>query len=512
MANLMFSGDNKFRPFSKTSIHLTDAAKEIIYYGDAKRICDCCEIKTLANNNGAKTGVSKAWLLSQNTVSGSSSSSSFNFDDEEKEKIHKALQKPIEYMNLQRNEVANNLRNIAVNAIDKNQTDIDILSKQIHEHPELNYEEHYAHEVITNFLKERNFKVETKWGGLETAFVAECGTGEKPIVAICCEYDALPDIGHACGHNLIASSSMAAALGLQAALNQNGVGTVRILGTPAEEGGGGKIELINRGALKDVDCAMMVHPSPADILYAAMPSIERIVFEWFGKNAHAAGAPYQGVNALDAVIQCFNNIGLARQQFRESWRVHGIIAEGGVKPNIIPNYTKAVFYVRAPTMPETEELKQKVIACGEGAGIATGCEFKHGNPPNAQGIVEQPYRELNTNTVLAELYRENARDHGITYFPKSVEQSTSSGSTDMGNISFEVPSIHPMFRIPCRRGEGNHTAGFTEFCGKKEAFEKARVCGKIMAMTTLDLFLKPELIDEAKEIFKNPKTQRPQRV
>jgi amidohydrolase len=486
-----------------TPLLLTAAAKEIIYYGDQKRVCDCCNVKTLGGT-GQKIGISKAWLMSQNTVSSSSLSEDIS--------MGKDFQKPIKYMNLKRNEVANNLRNIAMNTIDQNQIDIDMLSKQIHEHPELNYEEHYAHEVITNFLKERGFKVKAKWGGIETAFVAECGTGEKPIVAICCEYDALPDIGHACGHNLIASSAMAAALGLQAALNQSSVGTVRILGTPAEEGGGGKIELINRGALKDVDCAMMVHPAPADILYPAMPSIERVIFEWFGKNAHAASAPYQGVNALDAVIQCFNNIGLARQQFRESWRVHGIIAEGGVKPNIIPNYTKAVFYVRAPTMPETEELKQKVIACGKGAGIATGCKFKYSSPPNAQGIVEKPYRELNTNIVLAEIYRENARDHGITYYPKSVEQANSCGSTDMGNVSFEVPSIHPMFRIPCRRGEGNHTAGFTEFCGKKGAFEKARTCGKIMAMTTLDLFLKPELIDEAKKLFNNPVKNRPQRI
>ena len=260
-------------------------------------------------------------------------------------------------------------------AVDGMREELLRVSHAIHARPELAFEEHEAAALLVSTLRGAGLPVEPGAYGLPTAFEAEAGAGSS-CVALLAEYDALPEIGHACGHNLIASSAIAAAVGAKAAFFDGSAGgapaapgRLVILGTPAEESGGGKVELIKRGALADVDVAMMVHPAPVDLLYPAFNAIERVVFQFAGKNAHAAMAPHDGVNALDAVVSLFNNVGLARQQFKPSWRLHGIISHGGVKPNIIPDFTEAYFYARAPTMDEVHVVKAKLVACAEGAAV-----------------------------------------------------------------------------------------------------------------------------------------------
>ena len=395
-------------------------------------------------------------------------------------------------------------------AIDDAAHDIDAVSLAIHGKPELCYVETFAHATLADFLEARGFAVERAYKGLSTAFRATIGGGGGgggPTIAICAEYDALPGIGHACGHNLIASSAIAAAVGAKAAFFDGSAGgapaargRLVILGTPAEESGGGKVELIKRGALADVDVAMMVHPAPVDLLYPAFNAIERIVFQYHGKNAHAAMAPHDGVNALDAVVSLFNNVGLARQQFKPSWRLHGIISHGGVKPNIIPDFTEAYFYARAPTMAEVQVVKAKLVACAEGAAAATGCELTITNRVNgeAEGLEEMPYEHVRTNGVMAELYRANAT--ATRFLPRHVEeaaQGQGGASTDMGNVSHLVPSIHPCFAIPTTPGEGNHHPGFTRMAGTPAALAAARAHGAALACTAIDLFRSPDAVAAA---------------
>ena len=391
--------------------------------------------------------------------------------------------------------------------------DIDAVSLAIHGKPELCYVETFAHATLADFLEARGFAVERGYKNLKTAFratIGDDGSNGGPTVAICAEYDALPGIGHACGHNLIASSAIAAAVGAKAAFFDGPgqkAGRLVILGTPAEESGGGKVELIRRGALAGVDVAMMVHPAPVDLLYPAFNAIERIVFQYHGKNAHAAMAPHDGVNALDAVISLFNNVGLARQQFKPSWRLHGIISHGGVKPNIIPDFTEAYFYARAPTMAEVQVVKAKLIACAEGAAAATGCRLEVTNKVNgeAEGLEEMPYEHVRTNSVLAELYRANAT--ATRFLPRHVEEAAQGhggASTDMGNVSHVVPSIHPCFAIPTTPGEGNHHPGFTAMCATPPALDAARAHGAAMACTAVDLFRSPARVAAAVAEFQQP--------
>ena len=265
-------------------------------------------------------------------------------------------------------------KDVATAKVDELRARLEALSSEIHQHPELNYAEVFAHDAIASFLEsELGLPVERSFLGVETAFRCVAGAG-SPTVCICAEYDALPEIGHACGHNLITEAAVAAFAGALAALGDGQPGTVMLLGTPAEEGGGGKVELLNRGAFSEVDCAMMVHPAPTDGLYPNQTACECCRVQYHGKNAHAAAFPFEGVNALDAVVQAFVNIGLLRQQMRPEWRVSGIITKGGVKTNIIPDLCEAEFQIRAPTREELQELHQKVTGCLEGSALASGCE------------------------------------------------------------------------------------------------------------------------------------------
>ena len=265
----------------------------------------------------------------------------------------------------------------AISCIDDHKEELRSLSDEIWRNPELNFQEYKAHKLLTDFLESKGFQVERGYCSLPTAFKSELGNKDNSVsVCVICEYDALPEIGHACGHNLIAEAGIAAGLGLQAALNAGLIGHVTVMGTPAEEGGGGKVKLIERGAFNAIDIAMMVHPSPLTAIFNEYLAISQIQVTYIGKAAHAAAFPWEGINALDAVVQAYNGISLARQQFKPSWRVHAIITNGGTKPNIIPEKASAEYCIRAPNKQELEILRSKVISCFQAAADTTGCQWK----------------------------------------------------------------------------------------------------------------------------------------
>ena len=375
----------------------------------------------------------------------------------------------------------------AQRAIDSADADLRSLSLDIHAHPELNFAERHAHDLLTDLFERRGFAVERGVYGITTAFRATVGRG-APTIAVLCEYDALPKIGHACGHNLIAASGVAAGLGLQAAWEE-GRGTVLVLGTPAEEGGGGKIDLIERGAFAEVDAALMVHPGPVDCLRPNVLAIQQMHVEYYGQSAHAAAYPWEGVNALDALVLAYNGIAALRQQLPPEVRVHGIITQGGAKPNIIPDHTAADFYVRAPNDIALESLHERVLACFRGAAEATGCRLE-------ATTVGKPYSNLTTNEPLAEAYLANLR----TLHPAYREAAPMAVSTDMGNVSHVVPAIHPIFRIETEGG--NHTPAFTTAAATPPAHAAMIGAATAMALTAIDLFTQPDLLAAVRQRFR----------
>jgi amidohydrolase len=385
----------------------------------------------------------------------------------------------------------------ACDAIEGASDDLRGISLSIHGKPELNFEEEHAHAVLTDYLEGKGFAVTRGAYGLPTAFRAEAGSG-KPTVAVLCEYDALPGIGHACGHNLIAASGVAVGLALKEAVAP-GEGTVVVLGSPAEEGGGGKIIMAERGAFEGVDAAMMLHPSPRESAWANLIAIEQLKVEYFGRNAHAGATPWEGINALDAMVLAYSAISAMRQQLRPTDRVHGVITEGGAKPNIIPDHTVAEYYIRAANREQLEEVKAKVRGCFEGAAAATGCRLELESAGH-------PYSEVVTNDVLAEAYCENMQRFEVTLPSKGDSTKTLSGaSTDMGNVSYVVPSIHPVFAIPTEAA--NHTPGFTGAAATMEAHRAMLRAAKALAMTAIDVYFSREVLDAARVEFGEQKVR-----
>ncbi len=384
-------------------------------------------------------------------------------------------------------ETAKKRARLAIEAADAELREI---SLGIHSHPELNFEEHHAHEVLTSYLEAQGFQVTRGAFGMPTAFSAIAGSG-SPTVAILCEYDALPEIGHACGHNLIAISGVAAGLGVKAGL-EAGQGTVVVLGSPAEEGGGGKILMIERGAFAGVDAAMMLHPSPNSSAWGNLIALQQLQVDYYGRNAHAGSNPWMGLNALDAMVLAYSSISAMRQQIRPTDRVHGVITKGGVKPNIIPDHTSAEFYIRSATVGQLDELRTKITGCFEGAATATGCRLEL-TPVGA------PYSEVITNDVLAEAYCENMESFEIRLSSRAESSGLRGASTDMGNVSHVVPSIHPMFAIPTEAA--NHTPGFTVAAATREAHIATLKAATGLAMTALDVLTRPDLREAAKREF-----------
>ena len=383
------------------------------------------------------------------------------------------------------------LKQCAIAEIEKYTQELNKLGEEIWKNPELAYEEHKAHDLLTNYLESKGFDVVRSYLGVKTAFKATIGGDGKPNICVISEYDALPEIGHACGHNLIAESGIAAGLGIKAALEANGAppGSLTIMGTPAEEGGSGKVKLIEKGAFDDVDLAMMVHPFCCNTLKPNFLANCYVKVTYFGKAAHAAAFPWDGVNALDAAVLAYTNISVLRQQLKTTIRIHGIISNGGARPNIIPEQSEMRYSIRAPTTLEVKDVKAKVTACFEAAAKATGCTVEIRDSTAG-------YDNVCHNSVMCDLYDANSKQLGVTH----VQYTHPTGSTDMGNVSYVVPAIHPMYGI----GDGtqvNHTREFTSAAGTPEAYHNTLNAAKAIAMTAVDLYTTPELVQQAKEAF-----------
>ncbi len=349
------------------------------------------------------------------------------------------------------------------------------LSHRIHARPELGMEEAQACAWLCDALTGAGFAVERGVGGLETAFSARSGPGPLRVV-VCAEYDALPGIGHACGHNVIAAMAAGAGMGLAAVADEVGV-EVTVLGTPDEEAGGGKITLLERGAFDGAHAAMMVHPAPFDIVEMPIIAADQISVRYRGKEAHAAAFPELGVNAADALVVAQTAIGLLRQHLRATDRVHGIVTKGGDAPNVIPALTEGTWLVRARDLEELEDVQAKVMRCFEAGALATGAELEVTHD-------HLPYAEMHHDPGLAALYRRNAEALGRELLD-ALELGRAAGSTDMGNVSLAVPSIHPAIGIDSLPAV-NHQPEFTAHCVTPAA-DKAVLDGAIaMAWTVID--------------------------
>ncbi len=364
------------------------------------------------------------------------------------------------------------------------------VSRDIHAHPELCFEEHHAHDRLTDALAAEGLDVERRAFGLETAFVARAGVA-GPTVAVICEYDALPEIGHACGHNIIAAAGLGA--GLAAAdLAEEAGGRVVILGTPAEEGGGGKVRMAERGAFDGIDAAMMIHPAGADLMSMSTLAIHQVRVRYHGRAAHAAAAPHKGVNALDAAVLGYVNVAALRQHIRPDERIHGIFTEAGGKPNIVPRTAAAHWYVRSPRSDLLEALKARVMTCLEAGAAAAGCEMEH-------TWIDPAYADMVENGPLAALYASNATAVGRPPVEPSQE-SRVLGSTDMGNVSHLVPSIHPMVKV-APADVAIHTADFERYAGSESGDAGVLDGAAALAMTVADLWLQPDALDAVRESF-----------
>jgi len=351
-------------------------------------------------------------------------------------------------------------------------------SHQIHAHPELNYEEHFAHELLTAFLEREGVTPQRHAYDLATAFDSRAGS-EGPEVAVLCEYDALPGVGHACGHNIIATAGLGAGLAAAFVAEAAG-GRVRIMGTPAEEGGGGKVRMARKGAFDGVAAAMMVHPADADLLNMDCLAIQELQVQYHGKAAHAAAAPWEGRNALDAAVLGYSGVAAMRQHIRPNERVHGIFTRAGDKPNIVPAETAMEWYVRAGTVASLQPLKERVFTCLESAATACGCTMSH-------EWVDNLYAEMVDNGPLVQAYVANAAAVGRTVLDPVAAGRRVMGSTDMGNISHLVPSIHPMIKV-APDGVPIHSVEFARWAVAEEG-DRAVIDGaKAMAMTVVDLW------------------------
>ena len=388
------------------------------------------------------------------------------------------------------NKEVDEIKQLVCDEVDRIADTLISASHAIHENPELNFEEHFAHEVLTGILEDEGLDPIRGAYDLETAF--EASVGDKgSTIAVLCEYDALPDIGHACGHNIIATAGLGAGLAAATVAERMG-GALRILGTPAEEGGGGKVFMADRGAFNDVDAAMMVHPASGDLVRMNTIAIQRLHVAYQGKAAHAAAAPHRGHNALDAAVLGYQNVAALRQHIKPDERIHGIFIESGAKPNIVPERSSMEWYVRSKNAKSLEPLKKRVLNCLEAGGHATSCSMSH-------DWIEPYYADMVDNETICTLYSANASNIGRTLLEPDAELKVV-GSTDMGNVSYLVPSIHPMIAV-APYGTPIHTPEFATHA-KSESGDKAVIDGaKIMAMTIVDLWANKTTMDAAQSEF-----------
>jgi amidohydrolase len=378
--------------------------------------------------------------------------------------------------------------------IDSMAEELNGVKQYLFDTPEIAYQEYKSCEYLKKYMAGQGFQVEDNPAGIETAFVAkpQNAAPARPAVAFLAEYDALPGIGHGCGHNLIAAASVGATLGLLRAVPEL-AGGITLVGTPAEEGGGGKVFLDRGGVFKDMDAAMMFHPSTKN--YAGKDMLGRIKFyiKFHGQTSHAAGTPDKGINALDAMVMTYCSISALRQQMSPAGRIHGIITKGGEAPNIIPDYAEGLYYVRGETREYRDEMFEKVKKCAEGAALATGCSYEI-------EVVKPAIDPFNHNYSLEGVVKDNLGLLGIEPDPDDGRK----GSSDIGNLSWSLPCIHPMMAIADTSVVG-HTVEFGQATMSQQGDKALLDAAKMLAMTAHDFLTSSELREKVKKEFEASK-------
>ena len=383
------------------------------------------------------------------------------------------------------------LKKRAINEVEARRDELIELSLRIHANPETAFREAKAAGWLTDYLEAEGFAVERGICQIDTAFRATYGSG-RPRVAFIAEYDALAGIGHGCGHNIIATAALGAAIATKAIVAEAG-GTALVIGTPAEEAAGGKVFMASRGAFDDVDVAMLVHPGNRDVAVTYALACLELGVQYFGKTAHAAARPEAGINALDALVIGYSSVNALRQHIRESARIHGIITDGGQAVNVVPEHAAGAFLLRAEDDDYLEELKEKVLACFRAGAEATGArlEYRWGE--------EARYRAMRSNCALAEAYRRNMEALGRQV--QECDSRLSMGSTDMGNVSALVPAIHPTVGI-APPGVVIHTPEFRDVSASEAGHRGLLDSAKAMAMTAADVLLDADLRRWIEEEFR----------
>jgi len=372
--------------------------------------------------------------------------------------------------------------------VDERKTELTAIAEELYRSPETGLNEYKSAALLADKLAGEGFVLERGLAGLATSFRASFGE-HGPAIAILAEMDALPEIGHACGHNIIAAAAVGAAIALRHVLPK-GAARIIVLGTPAEELGIGKCELVKAGCFRDVDFAMMVHPSSKRQVFKMCLGLAKVHFTFFGKPSHAAAYPEEGINALDGAILTFNGINALRQHVRQDVRVHGIITHGGVAPNIIPEKAACSFYVRADDLTEVERVKNKVIACARGAALAAGCRLE---------VVEDErvLAPLKINRAFSALY---SRQLAFLGLPESMAPADrNKGSSDIGNVSQVVPTIHP--HVPIGDGIQIHSEGFARATVSEQGRTAVLEGAMALALTAAELALSSEQRDAIKKEF-----------
>ncbi|KAF2503229.1 metal-dependent amidase/aminoacylase/carboxypeptidase [Lophium mytilinum] len=400
------------------------------------------------------------------------------------------------------------------NSIQNLDTELRDINHKIHSNPELAYSEHLAHANIVALLESHSIPVTPHAYNLPTSFSATHGHGGR-LVVFNVEYDALPGIGHACGHNLIATGSLAAFFAVVALLQQRQLpGRVCALGTPAEEGGGGKIKLIDAGAYSGVDACLMAHPmsghmfptktAVAGLAYGTSVASAKFQAVFTGRTAHAAASPQDGVNALDAAVLAYSGISMLRQQILPAQRIHGIILEGGAKANVIPARAVMDYNVRGRTLRETKVLQERVVNCFKGAAVATGCEVEFEETNN--------YAEVVPNRALCTAYSKFMLELGAPQLCEADKEGSEphpgSYSTDQGNVSQVCPAFHPVYNIPSDDGASNHTKEFTKAAISEEGYQLTIQTAQGMAATAWKLLTDDDFAGEVKADFEKDQKQR----
>lgn len=371
------------------------------------------------------------------------------------------------------------------------------ISHQIYDNPEVMFQERQAAALLADELEANGFAVQRRVASLETAFVATSGRG-KPAVAFLAEYDALPKLGHACGHNLIAAWALGAGLALRCALPDL-EGTIKVIGTPAEEGGGGKVSMVDAGVFRGLDAAIMMHPRDATYLDRPALAVTPYTVEFFGKSAHASACPEEGVNALDAVLQVFFSVNALRQSLKQGSRIHGAITHGGEAPNVIPDYAAAKFMVRAAEQRYHEEIRRRFLNIVEAAALATGARSK---------VTEAlTYQTKACNAALLEVLEENMAALGIE--PEVPAQDLGVGSSDIGNVSHVVPTIHPYLQI-CEKGVAGHSLEFAAAAASERADGLIGPGSTLLAWSGADVLLRQEVRERVRAGFREQLGREPQ--